>query len=187
MRLFVGVALPAELAGGLRAKLNRFRPLAPLRWSKVENLHITTKFIGAWPEEKLEEMRAALRPVAACAPFEIEMRGLGWFPNPHQPRIFWIGIRGGEALHALAAATEAASAGLGIASEDRPYRPHLTLARIDNRGAKADLTALRRAVALEPDESARFTCGAFHLYLSEPGAGGSVYTKLATFPLEGVR
>lgn len=158
--------------------LARFRPLAPLRWSKVENLHITTKFIGEWPSERLPELVSTLRGLPARPPFEIETGGFGWFPNPHQPRIFWVGVRGGEALTQLALATDQA-----VAPENKPYRPHLTLARIDPR-AKTDLSALRQAVAAEPDNTRRFAVNAFHLYLSEPAAGGSRYTILESFPLE---
>ena len=61
MRLFTGLDLPAEVVGNLEELLQQLRPTARIQWSPPANLHITTKFIGEWPEERLEELKAALR------------------------------------------------------------------------------------------------------------------------------
>lgn len=177
MRLFTGLDLPEREMASLDALLAQLRPLAPLRWSQAANLHVTTKFIGEWPEARLDELRAALSAVPSPGPVAITLSGLGWFPNPHQPRIFMAAVKAPPELSALAAATEAQVEPLGITREERPYRAHLTLARI---AGPADLAALRRAVAgLPSTEFGSFEAGAFHLYLSESGR----YTKLASFPL----
>ena len=177
MRLVTGIELPAIETAGLEALLRRLRPLAPLRWSAAANLHITTKFIGEWPESRSEELQSVLAAIPAPPPIAIRLDGLGWYPNPHQPRIFWVSVKAPPELGALAAATETDLATLGIAREDRPYRPHLTLARIDR---PADLSPVRRAVAALPSTGfGSFQATAFHLYLSESGR----YTKLASFPL----
>jgi RNA 2',3'-cyclic 3'-phosphodiesterase len=180
MRLFAGLDLPDHQRAELEAVLHALRPIAPLRWSTAANLHITTKFIGEWPEARLEELAAALSGVTTPGPLAIELQGLGWFPNPHQPRIFWVAVKApaGE-LERLAESTEAALEPLGIAREQRPYNPHLTLARVD-RESKPDLGALRRGVAALPStDFGRFEAAAFHLYSSESGR----YTKLASFPM----
>jgi 2'-5' RNA ligase len=57
MRLFVGLDLPPATVGSLEALLNRLRPAARIQWSPPVNLHITTKFIGEWPEEKLDQLK----------------------------------------------------------------------------------------------------------------------------------
>jgi len=180
MRLFTGIALPSEISVPLGETINRLRPFAPLRWSKPENLHITTKFIGDWQTDRLSELIATLREIPKPPSFEIETGGFGWFPNPHQPRIFWVGVNGGEALRALAASTDQA-----LVPEGKPYRPHLTLARSDPQ-AKVNLAELRQAVAAESTVMRRFRCVSFELYLSEPQAGGSRYSILESFPLENV-
>lgn len=182
MRLFTGIDLPEPLAGRLDRLIHDLRPHAPVRWSKVRNLHITTKFIGEWPEARLEELKGALAALPARAPLTIGLRGLGWFPNPHRPRIFWVAVQGGDPLRALASETETALEALGVAREDREYRPHLTLARIE---ANVEVAPLRRAVAaLPPQDFGEFVAGCQHLYLSETGNGGSRYTKLATVDFE---
>ena len=60
MRLFTGIDLPAEVAASLEKLLARLMPLASIRWSPVENFHITTKFIGEWPESKVDELKMTL-------------------------------------------------------------------------------------------------------------------------------
>ncbi|MBX9603066.1 MAG: RNA 2',3'-cyclic phosphodiesterase [Bryobacteraceae bacterium] len=181
MRLFTGIALPEEIEGRLEQLLGRLRPAAPAQsWSPAANLHVTIKFIGELPEARLEELKQALAALPARAP-EVELKGLGWFPNPHRPRVLWAGVQAGPALSDLAAAANQGLVPLGIAAETKPYSPHLTLARI-----KSDegLIALRQAIAqLDSVEFGRFRPDSFHLYLSKPGPRGSVYSKLASFPL----
>ena len=177
MRLFTAIDISPEAKDDLRALLDRLRPLARLSWSPVDNLHVTTKFIGEWPLERLEEMKRTLARVPTSGPIEISVRGLGWFPNPKSPRVFWAGVHGAETLAGLAAATEAATAKAGVPEETRAFSPHLTLARIRERVA---LSALHKAIAgLSSDDFGSFQAEAFFLYQS---AGGK-YTKLAEFRL----
>ncbi|MBL8173694.1 MAG: RNA 2',3'-cyclic phosphodiesterase [Bryobacterales bacterium] len=183
MRLFVGLDLPEDVKANLGNLVQRLRPLAPLRWSAVANLHITTKFIGEWPEDRLPAMKQALDSIHGIAPFSISIRGLGWFPNPHRPRVFWAAVRAPEALAQLAAATGEATSSLGVPQETRPFAPHLTLARMPD--SSPDLSALRRAIAsLDSDDFGQYHATTFHLYLSKMGPGGSVYTKLASYSLK---
>ena len=69
MRLFVGLDLPANIKSNLGKLVDSLRPTAKMRWSPVANLHITTKFIGEWPEARLDEMKAALSAVKGIPPF----------------------------------------------------------------------------------------------------------------------
>jgi len=173
MRLFTAIDLPGEMLEKIGEFLARLRPLAKLRWTPVENLHITTKFIGEWPEGRIGEMIAALGrvanpPQAASLP-HIAIRGVGWFP-----RVFWAGVEGGEALAALARSTEQAVATLGVPVETRVYSPHLTLGRVKDKVRIEDVVA----AAGNPDFGA-FQATSFFLYLSANGK----YSKLAEFPL----
>ncbi len=182
MRLFTGIELPHDVRQQLDRLVRKLRPTARIRWGRVENLHITTKFIGEWPPGRLEEMIAALEGLPRRGPIPIAVRGLGWFPNHHSPRVFWAGIEAPETLAELAAGTEQQLERLGIERERRPYSPHLTLARIKR---PADLGRLRQAVAGLPRvEFGTFTARSFHLYLSELHPAGPIYTSLAEFPLE---
>src|SRR5580765_3036228 len=179
MRIFIALDIPAEIRARLTDYLERACKLAPeARWARVEGLHVTLKFVGEFRDARLEEMKAALATVKA-APFEVKFEGVGFFPNPKAARVFWAGVDGSEQLPRLASAIDAALAGLGIAREEKPYHPHLTLARSSSR-------PLRGLQALIEEPSARFgtmTAREFFLYQSQPQKGGSKYTKLERFGL----
>jgi 2'-5' RNA ligase len=180
MRLFTALDLPSEVTANLRDLLGRLRPTARIGWSPPENLHITTKFIGEWPEARLGELQRALAAMPSGGPIAVRIRNLGFYPNARAPRIFWCGIDA-PGLADLAAATDGATAALGIARETRPFSPHLTLARIKDR---VNIEALQRAVAgLPSTEFGGIEVRSFFLYLSQLKPTGSVYTKLAEFPL----
>lgn len=176
MRLFTGLDLPPEVVANLDRLISRLRPAAAIHWSPPQNLHITTKFIGEWPEERLEELKAALNAVTARQPIPVHIRRVGFFPNPHAPRVFWCGIEA-PGLEDLAVATDRATAALGVASEKRAFSPHLTLARIKER---INLQPLRELIAgLASLDFGEFTADRFFLYHSRLSPSGSVYTKLA--------
>jgi len=182
MRLFTGIDLREDVRERLERLLMHLRSCAHLKWSPVYNLHVTLKFIGEWPEDKLPQLEAALRSIPPREPIPAEVKGFGWYPNPHHPRVFWVGVHGGEPLAALAKDLDAALGPLGIPSEDRPFHAHLTLARIKE---PAPLQALRAAIAqLESVEYGSFPVDRFCLYRSQPGSAGSIYTKLSEYPLQ---
>jgi 2'-5' RNA ligase len=180
MRLFTGLDLPAEVVHNLEQLLERLRPTARIHWSVPANLHVTTKFIGEWPDERLGELRAALAALEPRPPIAAHIRRVGFFPNPHAPRVFWCGIEA-PGLEVLADHTDRATAALGIARETRAFSPHLTLARIKE---KLDLQPLREAIVGLPSlDFGQFEAARFYLYQSTLRPSGSVYTKLAEFPL----
>ena len=175
MRLFTAIDLPQEVTGQLDALITKLRPLANIRWSPVANLHITTKFIGQWPEERLAELRAALSGIGRRAAIPIRVKGLGFYPNRKSPRVFWAGVEAPPELGALARDIDSALGKLGVEPESREYSPHLTLARM-----KEPAPAL--LLELEQPDFGSFVADRFYLYLSKPGRSGSVYTKLSEFP-----
>ncbi len=185
MRLFAGIAIGPNVVANLARILKELRPLAPLTWSPVENLHITSKFIGEWPEERLLELEEALEGVPLPGSFTVTISGFGYFPNPHNPRVLFAGVQAGSELGALAAAIDERLRLLGIAGEERPYSPHLTLAQIKQKPAKPDhIRELREHIAnMTNFDFGTFQDSEFHLYLSKTGPKGSVYTSLASYPL----
>ncbi len=177
MRLFTGIDLPTDVRESLTELLARLRPTAALSWSPPSNLHITTKFIGEWPEPRLGEVTSALGSLPARDPIAIRIGNLGFFPNARSPRVFWAGIEAPPELAALARETDCALQTLGIVPEQRVYSPHLTLARIRER---QPLESLQRAIAgLKSLEFGHFQADRFYLYQSRAGPRGSVYTKIA--------
>jgi len=180
MRLFTGLEIPYEVARRLEELIERLRLTAALKWSPPANLHITTKFIGEWPEARLGELKAALGALPGRGLIEVQVRKLGFFPNSRAPRVFWVGVEGGGELATLANETERALASLGVQPEQRGFSPHLTLSRIKE---PVRLERLHEEIGRLPSlDFGSFVADRFHLYHSRPGRAGSVYTKISDFP-----
>lgn len=182
MRLFTAIDLPPEILARLDRLLSVLRPTASINWRPLHNLHITTKFIGEWPETRLEDLQRALVATAVREPFELELRNLGWFPRQRVPHVLWLGVEGGAKLAELASDTEDQLLPLGIAKENRTFSPHLTLARIKKPVPLASLRA--KVQELQPAELGRSRISHFSLFSSEAGAKTSIYRKLREYPLE---
>ncbi len=181
MRLFTAIELSADVRTSLARLIEKLRPEAALNWSRVDNLHVTTKFIGEWPEARLEEIEQTLTAIRPAGAIPIAVRGLGWFPNPRAPRVFWAGVEAPAELAWLARDTEKTLSAIGVPAEDRPFRPHLTLARIrDSRHAGPVRQAMMGLGSLE---FGSFAADRFYLYCSERRPSGSVYVKLAEYNL----
>lgn len=179
MRLFTAIDLPSDILLRLERLLSALRPEALIKWNPLDNLHITTKFIGEWPESRLDELHEALASVASRDLFDIELKGLGWFPHERAPRVFWAGVHGGDRLRTLVRDTEDGLLPLGIKKEDREYSPHLTLARIKS---PVPLHRLRQRVhEMKPAEFGTFPVSSFSLYRSDPGSNASIYRKLSDY------
>jgi RNA 2',3'-cyclic 3'-phosphodiesterase len=179
MRIFTAIDLPSDVLLRLERLLSALRPEAQINWSPLDNLHITTKFIGQWPGERLPELTNALSSLSPCRPFRVELKNLGWFPNGRSPRVLWAGVHGGEALANLARRTEEKLQELGIPKENREFSPHLTLARIKG---PVSLSRLRQKVEeMESAELGEFLVSSFALFRSDPGSNSSIYRKLHEF------
>jgi RNA 2',3'-cyclic 3'-phosphodiesterase len=194
MRIFIGIDLDVEVRARIERFLEGVQGFAPeARWVRPESLHITLKFIGEQPAERVEAITARLQRVD-CSAFEIRSAGYGFFPTAKAPRVFWIGIDGGSQLAELAGAIDAATAELGIPREDRAYSPHLTLARGGGKsgspkwregdGPNATFAVLEKRLAAlgELDFGTMMACE-FILYQSQLSPRGSKYTRLHRFPL----
>ena len=180
MRIFIALDIPADVRAGLTKYMERARLLAPeARWARVEGLHVTLKFVGEASEARVDEMKTALASVKA-APFVMHFTGVGFFPNPNAPRVFWAGVDGGDHLPRLASTIDVALEKLGFPRETKPYHPHLTLARTSAR----PLRKLQPLLADPPPQFGTMTAREFFLYRSQPQEGGSKYTRLERFTLD---
>jgi len=179
MRLFTAIDLPAEILLRLERLISAMRSEALIKWSPLDNLHITIKFVGEWPEARLTELHEALETVAPRDAFAIELKDLGWFPNERAPRVLWAGVHADPALLQLVRDTEAVLEKLGIKKEDREFAPHLTLARIKS---PVPLQRLRQRVAeMQPAVLGQFSVTQFSLYRSDPGSNASIYRRLREY------
>ncbi len=119
------------------------------RWVQPEIAHLTLKFLGDVPSERIADIARALDVTCARrAPFTLQLRGLGCFPNTRRPRVVWAGVHEQSgALRALQRDIELNLEALGYPREGRAFAPHLTLARVRQGAASVEIEALGRSVA----------------------------------------
>ena len=119
-----------------------------VRWVDPASLHLTLAFLGELDDARFEAATQTARPVAGVhAPFTLRLAGLGTFGSARSPRVIWVGLAGEKArLLALRAALTDDLAARGFPREERPFSPHLTLARIKTPLTDDALTVLARAL-----------------------------------------
>jgi 2'-5' RNA ligase len=180
------VTLPSPLQRRLEEAAAPLRAVASgVSWVSTANYHFTLKFLGDVEEERAAEVAAALAAgVAAVAPFDVAIRGLGAFPTATRPRVIWAGVgAGAPALATLAAAVEECLALIGFPREARGFSAHVTLGRVrEPRRAPVLADALVRAESIELG-SARVE--GVTLMQSRLSPRGAQYTELAALPLAG--
>lgn len=181
MRLFVALDIPDAIRAALAKLIERLQGTARgARWVRAESVHVTLKFIGEVPEERISAIEEALARVHNGAPVEADFHGMGFFPNERRPRVLWVGVKAPPNLAELAAAVGANLTKLGIEGETRAYAPHLTLARFKSEeGLPRLLDEIRKIGA---PEFGTIRTSEFHLFRSELLRGGARYTRLKTFP-----
>lgn len=179
-RLFAGVEVQAT--EGLRralAELRRELEGERIRWTRLDNLHLTIEFFGATEEEQIPGLAAALAAAAGkAAAFPLNLGGLGTFGGGRHPRVLWMGAES-EGLRALHGRVEAALREAGWTPEAREFAPHLTLGRLDRlKDAERFGAVIRRAPGVAPEAQA-----VRELILYESAAGR--YVPVGTWPLGG--
>ena len=188
MRLFAAVRIDpavartiAVLIEDLRRRVSSRAPSARVSWVKESQLHITSRFIGHVSDHDVATIRDALSVPLSAAPFEVSAAGTGAFPARGAPRVFWAGVRDGvESLVRIEEEVSRRLEGCGIPREHRPYRPHITLARI------RDAAGLRASI-LEGDADRRFgdwRVDAITLFESRASPQGHQYLPLCETPLQ---
>lgn len=180
MRLFISIEIPEDIRAAYVALLKKFRGIAPhAKWVRVQNLHVTLKFLGGTPAEKLAALQNALAAIRSPEPVQLEFRGLGFFPTEKRPRVFWAGMEASPNLKSLAEDIDQAAHRLGFPLEERPFTPHLTLARFDPPGIGPKL--LHAVHAHDTQSFGSLTASSFHLIESQLKRTGAEYTTIQTF------
>lgn len=185
IRTFIAAEISPEVRKNLIGDLRDFKAFAPLvKWVQPDNLHLTLRFLGNVKENDLEELFDALgEAVADIAPFALEVRGVGAFPDWRHPRVIWAGCgEGGEDAVGLAEAVEAACVDLGYEAESRPFQPHLTLGRIKHPADAGGVSTIARA----PEKVYGFIdVDAVVVFMSTLRRNGPVYAPMARIELGG--
>jgi 2'-5' RNA ligase len=191
LRTFIAIELDEELRHNLRQLQDRLRgQVAPrcVRWVRPEGVHLTLKFLGDTPLDKIDAVHAALAQAAAqVEPFTFDVSGLGCFPNTRRPRVVWVGIQEPTGrLARLRDLIEHCVAPVGFPTERRSFHPHLTLGRVQRHASKSEVREIGEVVATcitgAVDEVA--VASVAHIK-SDLQPSGAVYTTLFDASLGG--
>jgi len=187
VRTFVAVEISAENRKAAERLIKSLRSAgADVKWVVPDNLHLTLKFLGNVPAERLPEVCGAVEEAAKRqAPFTLGLCGAGAFPNAARPRVIWLGVREGtEPIVALAEAVEGALERLGFRREGRKFHPHLTLGRVRRSGPGT--AALARLLGEHADfDAGRVEIQQTVVFSSQLTRSGPIYEPLAHAPLDG--
>ena len=178
MRLFIGIPLDDDLVRELASLAERLKSSSDgLRWSASAGWHITLQFLGKTSDEQYGCVISGLTHIHQ-APFEIQLEPPGFFDRAG---VFFVGVRLSAELIGLQQKVVATTTPCGFIPEDRPYHPHITLARDKSAGQ-----ALRRLKPRVPAQVhfSPFVAREFLLYESFPGPAGSRYEVRQCFELE---
>jgi 2'-5' RNA ligase len=173
--------LPLEARTRAVEHITRLRdgvPYAHAGWERLEKLHITLKFLGEMASNQIEALsNAASRAVQRTRSFSLALEGAGAFPPRGVPRILWLGINDSSgALSQLQSHLEEEGESAGFAREERPFHPHLTIARIRTPRAARQLARLHQELGFAAIE---FYVAELVVMQSELAAGGSRYTEIS--------
>jgi RNA 2',3'-cyclic 3'-phosphodiesterase len=183
IRAFIAVNLaPAvgEEIAKIQAVLKNVQ--GDIRWTRIEGMHLTLKFLGDIAQAQVEPILMALRATLSnLSSFSVQASGLGAFPNLRRPKVLWAGLHG-EGLVGLQEKVESALVALDFPREERDFTPHLTLGRVRSlRGWEQVLAVVKKHEQVQFGESLvdRVT-----LYQSTLRPDGAVYSPLGTVPLQ---
>jgi 2'-5' RNA ligase len=173
-RLFAAIELDAqtrELVARAQRRLAVSIRTDSLRWMRPEQWHLTLVFAAAIPAEQVDAVDRAMSEDVSRAPFRLELAGFGTFPPRGAPRVLWLGVRGGaDSVVAVQREIAQRFKDLGVPLEQRPFHPHLTLARWKAPGGRL------RGLDSSPEPIAEFHVDHVALIESHVSSNGPTYT-----------
>ncbi|MBI3012834.1 MAG: RNA 2',3'-cyclic phosphodiesterase [Elusimicrobia bacterium] len=185
MRLFVAIPIPETIqktiSGYLRSLKGSALLPAQVKWVASKNLHLTLKFLGEVPDDRLKSLQASLRQsVLGKNIFSLQMKGLGCFPDSKRARVLWVGVNDPAGrLSGLAERVESHAVDSGFERADKPFSAHLTLARFPFPCA-CDSAIVNEKETLFGE----FVVSNLSLIQSSLHPSGPIYTTVSEFNLE---
>jgi len=176
-RLFVAIDTPPPVCESLALLGSN---IAGFRWTRPDALHLTLRFIGDTPDERVDQLAARLRAIE-CPSFVLMIGGVGVFPKRGSPQVVWAGIEHADPrLLKLRQRVDDEILAAGLSPDMRSFHPHFTLARCGGATAGAVREFLHRHSEYQGPS---FHVDRFHLFESRLLPGGAEHTILETFSL----
>jgi 2'-5' RNA ligase len=188
LRAFIAIELPAHVCDAIQKQTVRLRQTLGsdlIRWVPTQNMHLTLKFLGDTTTSYLDFLKQLLaREAESRSQFNMQLGGLGAFPNSRRPRLLWIGIHAPADLVSLQRGIETGASRLGYEQEERAFSPHLTIGRVRQNITPPELQKIRAALeTIQLGNIGTARVDSIHLFKSDLQPGGSIYTKLFSAPL----
>jgi len=189
VRSFIAIELPDEVKLGLtqlEAQLKSGKQ-PPVKWVNPGGIHLTLKFLGNVPTERIGSITEAMEKAArGISPFQLEIKGLGVFPNLRRVQVVWVGISGQvDRLSQLQQRIESNLAPLGFAPESRPFTPHLTLARVHDQASPDERQRFSQLITNTKFEAVfTFEVEATSLMRSQLTREGAIYSRISSVGLK---
>ena len=184
IRAFIAITPPTTLQQTMAEVRQVFQRLSlPWRWVTPDHIHLTLRFLGDVPDESVPSLLQAMAQAAqGQTAFTLRARALGCFPQPARARVLWVGLDDpSQALGRLNERLMAALTPLGFPPEDRPFHPHLTLARIQSVRRSSQLLPMLQAY--QNRDFGEFLVTQVHLVQSQLLRGGALHTILHSVTL----
>lgn len=187
MRIFIAIDLSDTLHKHLSEQIDQLTRLLgdeSIRWVKSSNIHLTLKFLGETPENKVDRIKSTLKDITSqFSSFRMQIGEFGCFPNLRRPRVFWIGVHEHTGvLKQIHGVIETDLEKLGFMKEGRPFTAHLTLGRLRKRIASSEMRTLtRRLESVQIGELGTEIVKEICLFRSVLRPSGAEYTRLGIF------
>lgn len=183
-RLFLAIDLSDEARETLEKRMMWMRSYAAVNVVPAANYHITLKFLGSVPDDKVAAIESVTDKIAShFSDFEMRVQGCGYFPTVGHPAVFWAGVEPHDPLVPIFEALEEAFEYQGFLPEKRAFNAHVTLARA-SRERHASIEFMKQWKALDMPPGPSFHAEKIVLFESVPGFDTSVYRPLNHFPLQ---
>lgn len=176
MRLFIAVPLPKEVKNVL---IDLQEPIDGVRWQREQQMHLTLKFIGEANTQLTKSLQKRLSEIEYST-FTIRLKGLGYFPERSHPKVLWVGLRENLSLKELQQKVEEKCHEVGIAPESRPYKPHITLCRVQGASKRTINAFFNKHKKFEVED---IWVDQFVLYESKLHPDGARHRRVQTFSL----
>ncbi len=189
IRSFIAIELPHEVKSALAELQAGLQPdkQPSVKWVDPYSIHLTLKFLGDIAAAKISDITSTIEEASReIAPFSLEVKGLGVFPNFKRVRVVWVGVGGDTSrLKLLQQRIESNLVPFGFARESRPFTPHLTLARVRERIAPTEQQSFGQLIAGASFEAAhQFTVDSINLMRSQLTREGAIYRQLTAVSLK---
>ena len=178
IRMFISIDVP--ITDEISSLLKTLRDIKGIRVPPEGQIHLTLKFLGDTDEKKVTKLCASIREALSdSSSFDVNISGLGAFPNERNPRVLWMGVKEPEELIGLADVVDETVRSLNLRCDDKKFSPHITVGRIDGRPDLKDIFKENKGKGF-----CSFRCSSVKVMKSELTPKGAIHSVIDSIDLE---